>query len=143
VFYARLVAKCWNRQMNRGELVRRMVLNAMCDDYENIDQIILPEVARDCAKLGFSVERSEIVKAVGELVQDGLAQAYLLSGTEPFVTELQGMPPVDVVEAYFKTYFYITKKGTDFHLSDDTWWPFDDVDNVLPNWHLDTPPVSG
>jgi hypothetical protein len=32
-----------------------MVLNAICDDFENIDQIILPVVARDCAKLGFSV----------------------------------------------------------------------------------------
>ena len=112
----------------------------MCDDYENIDQIILPEVARDCAKLGFSVERSEIVKAVGELIQDGLAKAYLRSATEPFSIEVQGMPPVDVVEEYFKTYFYPTKKGFDFHLSDDTWWPFDDDDNVLPNWHLDPPP---
>ncbi len=117
-----------------------MVLDAMCDDYENIDQIILPEVARDCARLGFSVGRTEIVKAVGELIQSGLVKAYLLSGTEPFATELEGMPPVDVVEEYIKTYFYITKKGLDSHLSGDTWWPFDDDDNVLPNWHLDPPP---
>jgi hypothetical protein len=48
--------------MTRSELIRRMVLNAMCDDYENVDQLILPVVARDCAKLGFSVERPEIVK---------------------------------------------------------------------------------
>ena len=138
-----LVAKCWNRRMNRSELIRRMVLDAMCDDYENIDQIILPTVARDCAKLGFSVERSEIVKAVSELVMDGLAKAYLLSCWEPFSTELRGMPPVDVVEEYFQTYFYITKKGMDFHLSDDTWLPFDDEDNVLPDWHLDPPTASG
>lgn len=83
------------------------------------------------------------MKAVSELVLDGLAKAYLLSSTEPFSTELQGMPPVDVVEEYFKTYFYITKKGWDFHLSDDTWGPFDDEGNVLPNWHLDPPPASG
>ena len=117
-------------------------MNAMCDDFENIDQIILPEVARDCAKLGFSVERAEIVKTVSELVEDGLAKAYDLSGTiigMPFSGELQGMPPVDIVEEDFKTYFYLTKKGMDFHLSDDTWWPFDDDDNVLPNWHLDPP----
>jgi len=118
-------------------------LNAMCDDYENIDQIILPEVARDCAKLGFSVERSEIVKALSELLRDGLAKGYLLSATEPFSTELQGMPPVDVVEEEFKTYFYPTKKGMDLHLSDDKWWPFDDENNVLPNWRLDPPPTSG
>jgi uncharacterized DUF497 family protein len=29
-----------------------MVLNAMCDDFENVDQIILPQVAKDCTKLG-------------------------------------------------------------------------------------------
>jgi hypothetical protein len=28
------------------------------------------------------------------------------------------MPPLDVVEEDFKTYFYITKKGMDLHLSD-------------------------
>jgi len=52
------------------------------------------------------------------------------------------MPPVDVVEENYKTYFYITKKGMEFHRSDDTWWPFDDDDNVLPNWRLDPPPAS-
>jgi len=119
-----------------------MVLNAMCDDYENVDQIILPNVARDCAKLGFSVERSEIVKTLGELVSDRLAKAYLLSGREPFSAELEGMPSLDIVEEDFETYFYLTKKGMDFHLSDDTWWPFDDDDNVLPSWHLDPLPTS-
>jgi hypothetical protein len=34
--------------MNRSELVLRLVLNAICDDYENVDQII--EAALDtCA----------------------------------------------------------------------------------------------
>lgn len=131
--------------MNRSELIRRMVLNAMCDDFENVDQIILPVVARDCAKLGFTVERSEIVKTLGELVAAGMAKAYLLSGhnRDPFSGELQGMPSLDIVEENFETYFYVTKKGMDLHRSDDTWWPFDDEDNVLPNWHLDPSPVSG
>ena len=53
------------------------------------------------------------------------------------------MPSLDIVEENFKTYFYITKKELDFHRSDYTWWPFDDEDNVLPNWLLDPPPVSG
>ena len=99
----------------------------MCDDFENIDQIILPVVARQCAKLGFAVERTEIVTAVSDLVMDGLVKAYDLSGGE------EG----------FKTYFYPTKKGIDFHLSDGTWWPFDEEENVLPNWRLDPPPLSG
>jgi hypothetical protein len=122
-----------------------MVLSAMCDDFENVDQIILPTVAGDCAKLGISVERPEIVRTLGELVAEGLAKAYLLSGNnrDPFSGEIQGMPLLDIVEEDFKTYFYLTKKGTDFHSSDYTWWPFDDDDNILPNWHLDPPTQSG
>ena len=100
-----------------------MVLNEIAEDYENVDQIILPVVARECAKLGIVVERSDIVNALAELIEDGLAKAYLLSGREP-TKELQGMPQVDKVETSFKTYFYITKKGMDVHLADDTWWPF-------------------
>jgi|SRR5580692_5909154 hypothetical protein len=125
--------------MNRSELIQRMVLNVMCDDYENVDQIILPHVARDCAKLGIIVERSEIVKELGELVARGMAKAYLLSSREPFSVELEGMPPLDIVEENFETYFYPTKKGMDFHLSNHTWWPLDDDDESLPNWSLDDP----
>jgi hypothetical protein len=112
--------------MHRIELIRRMVLNAIGDDYENVDQVILRDVAGDGAKLGLTIARSEIVDALAELIADGLAKAYLLSSREPYSTELQGMPSLDVVEENFTTYFYITKKGMDLHLSDDTWWPFDD-----------------
>jgi hypothetical protein len=125
--------------MNRSELVRLMVLNEISDDYENVDQIILPHVAQDGAKLGLTIERSEIVDAMAGLIKDGLAKAYLLSGREPFSTELQGMPAINLVEEDFKTYFYITKKGMDLQLRDDTWWPFNDEHEPRPNWHLDPP----
>jgi hypothetical protein len=75
------------------------------------------------------IKRSDIVDALKGLIKDGLAKAYLLSGTmgrDPFAGELPGMPPLDVVEENFQTYFYITKKGMDLHLADDSWWPFDD-----------------
>lgn len=110
--------------MNRRALIRRLVLNAICDDYENVDQVILREVAQDSAKLGLSVERSDIVGALAELIKSGLAKAYLLSGTGP-AKELEGMPSLEAVELNFQTYFYITKKGTDLHRSEDKWWPFD------------------
>ncbi len=42
--------------------------------------------------------------------------------------ELEGMPPLDVIEEYFETCFDITKTGLEYHLSDDSWWPFDDED---------------
>lgn len=114
--------------MERNKLVRLMVLNEICDDYENIDQIILPHLARQCAKLGFAVERSDIVRALAELVADGLAKAYRLSSTAP-VKELQGMPQLDAVDEDFEIYFYITDKGMVLQLSDDQEWPFDDEGN--------------
>jgi hypothetical protein len=123
--------------MDRRELVRLLVLNEICDDLENVDQIILPHVAEQTAKCGLTIERSEIVEALGGLVRDGLAKVYILSPWEPFSTELANMPPLDVVEENFETYFYVTKKGIDLHLSDDTWWPFDDEGNLRPDWHLD------
>jgi hypothetical protein len=72
-----------------------------------------------------------VVEALASLIEDGLAKAYRLSSKDPFATELQGMPPTEVIEEYFKTYFLITKKGMDLHLSDDTWWPFDDEGNLV------------
>ena len=111
-----------------------MVLNEMSDDYENVDQIILPNVARDGAKLGLVIERSEIVTALAGLVKDGLAKAYnLWQSNEP----LEGMPRIDLIDEELRIYFYITKQGMDQHLSDDTWWPFDDDGELKQHWRLD------
>ena len=123
--------------MNRHELVRRIVLNSISDDYENVDQVIIRMVAEDGAKCGLTIDRSEIVDALAGLIEDGLAKAYLLSGTAPHVTELQGMPSIDIPESNFRTYFYITKKGMNLHRSDDTWYPLDDEGNLKPDWRLD------
>jgi hypothetical protein len=111
--------------MDRNELVRRLVLNAITDDYENVDQVILRSVAKDGAKCGIVIERADVVNALASLVEDGLAKAYLLSGTVsgtgPFATEIQGMPRLDAVEEYFKTYFYVTNEGMDLHCSPTVW----------------------
>ncbi len=115
--------------MERCELIRRLVLNSICDDFENVDQIILPDVIREGSRFGLTIQRSDVVDALGGLVADGLAKVYLLSpmmGPDPFAGELASMPPLDVPEENFQTYFYITKKGMDYHRADDTWWPFDD-----------------
>jgi len=45
--------------MNRGELVRLLVLNAIANDYENVDQVILGEVGERLAKMGMTIERPE------------------------------------------------------------------------------------
>lgn len=112
--------------MIRSELVRRLVLNSISDDFENVDQVILRDVAETAAKCGLTVERAEVVDALAGLVKDGLAYILGGSGRDPFSGELQGMPPMDVIEEDFKTYFYLTRKGMDFHLSDDAWWPLDE-----------------
>jgi len=38
--------------MTREEFVQRLIVNAMSDDYENVDQVILREVAGVAAKGG-------------------------------------------------------------------------------------------
>ena len=118
-----------------------MVLNEICDDFENVDQVIVPNVAKDGAKCGLSIERAEIVDALAGLVKDGLAKAYILTPPcgDPFSREFQGMPSLDVVEEDFETYFYVTKQGMDLQRSDDTWWPFDDNDKLRPDWRLSDP----
>jgi hypothetical protein len=99
--------------MIRSEFVRRLVLNSICDDFENVDQIILRDVAKAGTDYGWTIERSELVNALTSLVEEGLAKAYILSASagNPFSGKIAGMPPMDVVEEDFKTYFYITKKG--------------------------------
>lgn len=109
--------------MNRTELVRRLVLNSICDDFGNIDQVILRDVAKEAAELGLTIERAGVVDALASLINDGLAKAYVLPGPtrDPFSGALQGTPPVDVIEEDFKTYFYITNTGMDLHLGIDDW----------------------
>jgi len=83
-----------------------------------VDQIIFPEVATWCAKLGWQIERAEIVDALSGLLEDELAKVYKLRGPRP--EELPVMPALDAIEEDFQTYFYITKNGKDFLLSGDT-----------------------
>ena len=54
--------------MIRAELVRRLVLNSICDDFENVDQRILRDVAEAGAKRGLIVERWEVVQALAGLI---------------------------------------------------------------------------
>jgi hypothetical protein len=108
----------------------------MCDDFENVDQVILRDVAGVAAKCGLTVERPEAVENLRALVEAGLAKAYDLSAAtcDPFSGELQSMPPLDAPEEDFRTYFYPTQKALEFHEADGTWWPLDDNDVVRSDW---------
>jgi hypothetical protein len=122
--------------MTRAEFVQRLILNSICDDFENVDQVILCDVAEVAAKCGITVERPEVVENLRSLVDAGLAKAYDLStgGADPFSGELPGMPLLDTPEEDFATYFYPTPKGMEFHKTDGTWWPLDDDDALRPDW---------
>jgi len=122
--------------MTRAEFVQRLVLNSMCDDFENVDQMVLRHVSEVAAKCGLTVERPEVVKNLRALVDAGLAKAYDLStgSSDPFSGELRGMPPLDTAEVDFSTYVYPTSKGMEFHKSDRTWWPLDHDDEIRSDW---------
>jgi hypothetical protein len=49
------------------------------------------------------------------------------------------MSSLHVVEEEFKTYFYVTKKGREFHEGDGTWWPLDDSGALRPDWKAPAP----
>jgi len=49
------------------------------------------------------------------------------------------MPPLDVIEEDFETYFLVTKRGIELQQSDNTSWPFDDDGELRPDLHLDAP----
>jgi hypothetical protein len=84
--------------MDRNEILRRLVLNQICDDY---------------------------VEALYGLIADKLANAYLMSSKGPFAIRLEHTPSLDIPEDNFTTFFYITEKGMSEHLADAPWWPVD------------------
>jgi hypothetical protein len=114
-----------------------MVLNEICDDFENVDQIVFPHVARDMAVCGMKVTRAEVVTALRGLVGDGFAKAYTLSGRmrDPFAGELKSMPAIDEPEEDFSTYFYVTPEGLALHEADGSWYPFDDEGDLKAGWN--------
>jgi hypothetical protein len=109
--------------MDRSDLVRRLILNEICDDFEGLDRIIFPNVTKNGDRFGVKIQRAEVVAEMGKLVNEGLAKAYDLSvGIQnPFSGELGKMP--DITEENFRIHFYITPKGMEFHQSNDEWWP--------------------
>jgi hypothetical protein len=122
--------------MNREEFLRLLVLTSICDDFENVDQVIFRQVVEEGSMCGLTVQRADVVEALRVLVEAGLAKAYDLSrcGPDPFSGELAGMPPLDVVEEDFRTYFFVTKKGMEFQEANAEWWPFDGDEELRPDW---------
>jgi hypothetical protein len=116
--------------MTRKEFVQRLVLNEICDDYENLE-MINKWIAGNSARIGLTIEESEVIEGLGGLIQSGLAKAYRLTPTARKPRALLRMPPLSQIKHY---YFIATPKGMDLQVSDRTWCPFDDDDEVRKDW---------
>jgi hypothetical protein len=122
--------------MHRRELVRMFVLDGIADDYENLEQIT-KHVASLSADCGMTIQSSEILEVLGDLVGAGLAKAYRLSSDG--AKEIDGMPSAHEIGSPFLTteddiYFWVTKKGMDLQFSPSKDWPFDENNRLRSDW---------
>jgi hypothetical protein len=117
------------------------VLNSICDDYENLAVSIAGPVTEDGARCGLVIERPEIVRALTELVEGGLAKAYRLhgDGRTDFAEEMERRPSLDEMEDPRGPWFYITEAGRNVHRAEYQGWPFDDEGELRKDW---TPPEN-
>ena len=123
---------------SRAELVRMLVLNVISDDYENLVVAIEPPVVRDGAMCGLEIDRTQIVRALTELVELGWAKAYRFGGVSREVPPpIDGMLSLKEMEDPLVGYFYITPAGR--KAQDSYPYPFDDQGEVRKDWK---PPES-
>ena len=119
----------------RRELVLRIVLNEISDDYENLHQIV-KQVGMTTSGCGMNVSLDEILQALSDLIDTRLARAYRFSeGVRP----IRGMPPRNEIGSPDEVglndvYFWVTRKGMRLQLSDYPDWPFDDNNVLRPDW---------
>lgn len=113
--------------MDRLELLRGFVLEVVADDYEDLEKIYA-EVSGLGSRCGVSIPHSEILQAVIDLIETGLAKAYDLRGSR--AEEIQGA--TETFELHHP-YFLITPKGRGVHSNGD-WWPFDEEGSVRNDW---------
>jgi hypothetical protein len=116
----------------RAELVRRFVLNAICDDYENVGVSIAAEVFATGRRCGLEIDRQELSQALRELIEMGWAKAYYLR--QHGIDEIAGMPPVEQIEDFDGPWFYRTDEGLRVQLADWAPWPFDDENALRKSW---------
>jgi hypothetical protein len=84
--------------------MRTLVLRAIADDYESFD-IIVESVTE--WSVGRRVDRQAVKSALEQLINEGYAQAYVLSSEPP-----AGAQPVQYCsDDVSDLWFYLTKKG--------------------------------
>lgn len=84
---------------------KQYVLRAMADDYEDFETVL--SLAQELAKhRGGSLSRPDIAEALESVIDEGLAQAYVLSPAKSGATPVQ----FDQREMS-KLWFYLTAEG--------------------------------
>lgn len=103
-------------------------------DFPQFIEFIYEEVEKLGLECGMQVSREEILRALTELVEAGLAKAYRLYTTGQPADELDGVPPPDPHDRLRNPYFGLTEKGKQLQLMDDPLWPFDSENQVRAGW---------
>jgi hypothetical protein len=118
-----------------------LVLNEICDDYENLAISIEMPIMERGGRCGLYVDKGEIVHALQELVELGLARPYRLHGDRRpnWAEEMERMPSLEEMESPDGAWFFRTDAGLEAQLADWQPWPFDDDDELRKDW---TPPES-
>jgi hypothetical protein len=108
----------------------------MSDDYEDFGIIW-----RDVTRLAWTLRpgRDEIAKAIGGLIRDGYAYAYVLQATSqpPSPVKLESSDVEDL-------WYYATPKGLEQSKDETHWRELDSkIRSELPEWHLEIRNLHG
>ena len=87
------------------ESLKTDLLYSMADDYEDFE-LVSKEVSKRAQPHGQMPSRTEIIRALEELINEGLAQAYILTPTRPGAT-----PVAFHRKDLEQLWFYITPRG--------------------------------
>ncbi len=117
--------------MNRIDLTTILALNAIADDYENLETIS-QDVRQLGERCGLIFGHTEIEAAVLYLLEFGFAKAYRLSPYGP-PDEVVGIPSLAEITSL---YFFRTEMGSELQLRPIEGWPFDEHGSLRHGWHL-------
>jgi hypothetical protein len=120
-----------SHKSDRAELLRMFVLDAIADDYENLEQICA-DVSAMSTRCALLVQCSDVTKALVSLIASGLASPYKL---RPTAEKVEGIPATDALGSY---YYWVTEKGREVQLSDYAGWPFGENGELRKDWAVPT-----
>lgn len=123
--------------MTRADVIRRIVIRGICDDYEDIERIANWTVPMG-SKCGLTVTHHDIIQALHELIEFGHAKGYDLEycADPPTESQQQVITPINPS-------FSRTEEGLAYQLANLAIGPFDEDRNLRESWpppELSIPP---